>query len=660
MRIFHEFSARFLLLAALCVLLPGVSAVYFVRFLLAPGTGLVVGYPEVTVEAGAVVFSPRAPFSAAVAAGLLPGRDRILSVGGTPVASSRDVLAAVSRIKGYEPFPVEVLRDGGTRLTIVVTPTFALVRADWIFVLVFCVALGYAAFSLFWRQPREPATLPIVLAALFYLVFTCVKPFYYESLLSNCLIHLGKVTSWLLVFFGLYFPRKRGTRASRAAFIGFILAIYAVFVAARIVLYTRWMRSGAEQWLDLYRLLGQAGNIADGIAYLVLGALLATAYIGAKLQRERKQLQWIIAGVLIALPPYYFFDQLPLILRGTGVRVGLGSFAELFLSFIPVLLLVGLTRHRVFSLRFFLTRYAVTLALVILMAVLFAAAYLPLRDWISSGYRLPSPAADLLAAGALFVFTAALQPAAGWLLGKTVLRAPRPGDLERKNAELMLIVEELEHRSATSLQARRLAELRAILRGIVRRLEGPIRRMNAGLAGHDAASALEAGIEASEFLRGLQSLVGPETAVPADVPAESLVRSAISRTCRRFPAARISIVALSSARISCFSEEVTQAFSYLLDNAVEAGPSADSPVGVRIASEEDRVVLEVTDQGPGIVDAERRRLFTPFTSRKPGHAGLGLYTARMIAERNDGMIVLERGESCGTRARLVFPRTDGP
>ena len=107
-------GARTTLLLCLCGVVSLVSAVYFVRYLARPNTGLVVNYPEVLVNDGRVLFSPRSPFSPAVASGLVPQRDQIVSVNGTPVSGSRDIVAADSRVRGYSPIPVEVIRDGKT------------------------------------------------------------------------------------------------------------------------------------------------------------------------------------------------------------------------------------------------------------------------------------------------------------------------------------------------------------------------------------------------------------------------------------------------------------------------------------------------------------------------------------------------------------------
>jgi signal transduction histidine kinase len=646
---------RFLLLIVLCVTFSAVSVVYFARFLFTPYTGLVVAYPEVVVNEGKVIFAPRAPFSPAVAAGLRPGADRVLSINGAPVSGSLDVVRAVSRIKGFAPFSVEVQRDGYP-LRLDIAPAFTPSRIDWLFVFIFCLALGYTAFMLSWRQPNTPGSVPLVLAALFYLVFTCVKPFYYETLLSNSLIHLGKITSWLLVFFGLYFPRRRGTRVVRASLIATVLALYAVFFVVRILYYSAWTRTGQEGWLQSYRLLGQIGNISDAVAYVVWTALMATAYMRSSVQAERKQIQWILAGILVALPPYFFFDQLPLILGRSGIRVGLGSFAELFLSFVPIFLLIGLTRHSQFSLRVFMTRYVVYGALFLVMAAIFAVFYAPLKGFIAAGYRLPSPIAELLSTGLIFIVLAILGSIAERTMEKTFARSRDLDALERENAALRLAVEELRRQSARSFQTRRLTELRAVLRGIIRRVEGPVRRMAEGLNGRDAASAMTAGAQVHEFLRSLESLADIEAMIPGQADAETIIRRAIEKVRQRCPAARFSVVAEARARLNGYVAEIESAVGFVLENAMESLEGGGEPIVVRVRAEGQSVSIEITDAGPGLDEASRRSLFMPFVSSKAGHHGLGLYFARMLVERNDGAIEIGAGEKGGVRARLLFPR----
>jgi signal transduction histidine kinase len=675
LRAFLRTHRRLLLLAALCAALSALAGFYFIRSLFKPDTGLVVGFPEVIVDAGRVVFSPKAPFSAAVASGLLPVRDEILAVGGQAVHTSRDILLADARIRGFAPFPVDVLRDGADRRTIMIAPVFTPTRPDWIFVLAFCIVLVSTAVLLTVRQPDAGGTVLIVLASLFYLVFTCVKPFYYENLFANCLIHLGKLTPWLLVAFGLFFPSRRGTPGLRAALITVMFAAYAAFFGARIVLYVRWIGDGTEAWLAGYRLLGQIGNAAEGGSYVAWGSLMASAYLRARTQKEKTQLRWILAGILVALPPYFFLDQLPIILGQPAIRMSLGNIAPLFLSFIPVCILIGLTRHRVFSLRAFVTRVIVSAALFLLMGALFAVLYLPLRGYVETGYRLGSPAAELVTTALIFAALVPLRSAGLRLADRVTLRRPSAtrSELERRNAELLLIVEELDRKGRRRLQGRRLADLRSVLHGIAGGLREPARRVAAsltalraqlsdlpeGAARAEAERAIAPGLEGSvriaEILRAVESLTGPSAAISAQVNAETLVRSAIERARQKHPSARFSAVLACDARLSCYTEELIQALCDVLSNAAEAQEGLAEPVRVRLTGEDGRLVIEVEDSGPGIDESARRKLFTPFRTTKQGHQGLGLYFARIIVERNDGSIELGPGQHGGALARFVFP-----
>ncbi|RSM77712.1 histidine kinase [Kibdelosporangium aridum] len=81
----------------------------------------------------------------------------------------------------------------------------------------------------------------------------------------------------------------------------------------------------------------------------------------------------------------------------------------------------------------------------------------------------------------------------------------------------------------------------------------------------------------------------------------------------------------------------------LVDNATR---HAVSTVTVRVKSTEDRVILEVADDGPGIPVADRERVFDRFTrldearDSDAGGAGLGLAIAREIAVRHGGTLTV--------------------
>ena len=89
----------------------------------------------------------------------------------------------------------------------------------------------------------------------------------------------------------------------------------------------------------------------------------------------------------------------------------------------------------------------------------------------------------------------------------------------------------------------------------------------------------------------------------------------------------------------------------LLDNAVSFSPPGGQ-VEVMVTSEagssgaKARVSLSVSDDGPGVPDAEREKVFDRFHSVRPdgeafgSHSGLGLAIARTIAQAHDGTLVI--------------------
>ncbi len=67
------------------------------------------------------------------------------------------------------------------------------------------------------------------------------------------------------------------------------------------------------------------------------------------------------------------------------------------------------------------------------------------------------------------------------------------------------------------------------------------------------------------------------------------------------------------------------------------------------------VVLEVSDDGPGIADERRMRIFEPFFSTKGVGRGLGLAAVLGIANAHDGLIQVESAAGRGTTFRLLLP-----
>jgi len=104
-----------------------------------------------------------------------------------------------------------------------------------------------------------------------------------------------------------------------------------------------------------------------------------------------------------------------------------------------------------------------------------------------------------------------------------------------------------------------------------------------------------------------------------------------------------------------------RALANLMDNAIAYGR------GVRVAlgSNGDHAVIHIDDDGPGIPEADRERVFAPFfrlegsRSRDTGGVGLGLSTARTIIRAHGGDIALDNRPEGGLRVTVTLPKGAG-
>jgi signal transduction histidine kinase len=97
----------------------------------------------------------------------------------------------------------------------------------------------------------------------------------------------------------------------------------------------------------------------------------------------------------------------------------------------------------------------------------------------------------------------------------------------------------------------------------------------------------------------------------------------------------------------------------LLENAVKYSPK-DSPITAILKKESDSIVLQIIDEGPGIEDAEKKKIFTKFyrigneSTRKTQGTGLGLYLCNKIARDHNADIVVTNNTTQGSIFAVIF------
>jgi two-component system OmpR family sensor kinase len=103
-----------------------------------------------------------------------------------------------------------------------------------------------------------------------------------------------------------------------------------------------------------------------------------------------------------------------------------------------------------------------------------------------------------------------------------------------------------------------------------------------------------------------------------------------------------------------------QVAANLLGNARVHTPDG-TPVHVRVRTTTDVAVLEVADEGPGLIPAEAERIFErfyradPSRARTSGGSGLGLSIVAAIAEAHGGQAIVDSGPGRGTTFRVELP-----
>lgn len=110
------------------------------------------------------------------------------------------------------------------------------------------------------------------------------------------------------------------------------------------------------------------------------------------------------------------------------------------------------------------------------------------------------------------------------------------------------------------------------------------------------------------------------------------------------------------------STEFAAIVGNLLDNAFEASlrtQQGNKIVELYLSDEGDDVIIEVADQGCGVPEALREKIFEQGVSTRtdePGEHGIGLYLIASYVRRCNGVITLEDNSPCGTLFSLFLPK----
>jgi len=145
-------------------------------------------------------------------------------------------------------------------------------------------------------------------------------------------------------------------------------------------------------------------------------------------------------------------------------------------------------------------------------------------------------------------------------------------------------------------------------------------------------------------------------------PSYGDVRSAVERAVQgvkahpEFQRIRIRISGEGSTEGWFDFKKLERVFLNLLLNACEVVPPESGKIDIGLRRKGESLEIRIEDNGPGIADAVRDRLFEPFVSHgKENGTGMGLTVVQKILQDHGGDVVVEQTSVSGTTFRVNIP-----
>lgn len=103
-------------------------------------------------------------------------------------------------------------------------------------------------------------------------------------------------------------------------------------------------------------------------------------------------------------------------------------------------------------------------------------------------------------------------------------------------------------------------------------------------------------------------------------------------------------------------EQIKRVFVNILDNALHAmGNEGEIEIVTRYNAESRFLTVEIADNGPGISDEDKQKVFLPYFSKKSTGTGLGLAIAHTIIEEHNGLVSIVDNAPRGARFIIELP-----
>ncbi|MEM7483066.1 MAG: ATP-binding protein [Acidobacteriota bacterium] len=224
-------------------------------------------------------------------------------------------------------------------------------------------------------------------------------------------------------------------------------------------------------------------------------------------------------------------------------------------------------------------------------------------------------------------------------------------------------------------EAERLAYIGTLASGLAHEIRNPLNSLNLNMQmlqedEADAGNQRLLSITRSEIGR-LEGLVTdflsyarprpPEVETVAVAGLLERTRQLLVGTARRAEVDFEVVDRTGGASLEVDAEQLGQLLLNLAQNALSAVEEVERPgkIWLRAKAEGEAVVLSVEDNGAGLGDADRERLFDLFYSNRKGGTGLGLAIVQRIAAAHGGRVVVADRPGGGTIMSVHLPQARG-
>lgn len=242
--------------------------------------------------------------------------------------------------------------------------------------------------------------------------------------------------------------------------------------------------------------------------------------------------------------------------------------------------------------------------------------------------------------------------------------------LEHKQKEIISLQQELEKNvSPVRVEEEEEEETVSVPSVLVRHVRKPLEAVLAGLK-TAAVNAAPAGQRQMRTVLQKLSFILDSLKIweeysdtsqyePASCQIKSVLDPLIEAWKKHFSAKRISLIgrfAPNLPKCAADPKKLKIAFYQIIRNSYEAlAPGGILTISVSEDAEKNCVLARFSDTGPGVSPKTAKTMYTPFACARAGHLGLGIATAKKIAEKSGGGFSIAGQPKGGTLAEFSFP-----